>query len=205
MKAIDQISNEYKMTLQGKVHVTFEGLLDAAHSQGLRSIETDLRQAPTEANKWTTISWARVTFADGRVFTGIGDANSTNTNKMVALHSIRMAETRAKCRALRDALNIKGAAWEELGGGDEAQAKPAAATPAPAAAPAETTEDPATDDQKKRIAQLCDKLEWDTDKRQRWLVKRFNKTSRAQLTFLEAEEALKELRERSLAQAGEAA
>ena len=51
-------------------------------------------------------------------YTGIGDANVQNTGKMVAAHYIRMAETRAKARALRDALNVGGAALEELGDDD---------------------------------------------------------------------------------------
>jgi hypothetical protein len=77
-------------------------------------------QAPSAANENTAISHARVTIAgtDGqhRIFTGLGDANPRNTNKMIAAHIVRMSETRAKARALRDALNIKGASFEELGG-----------------------------------------------------------------------------------------
>jgi len=49
------------------------------------------------------------------VFTGIGDANPANVNRKIAAHIIRMAETRGKARALRDAVNIGIVSLEELG------------------------------------------------------------------------------------------
>lgn len=108
------------ITISGREHVTYDELIDKAHHEQLLGIETQLVQAPTTANENTAISHARVTIAgpDGahRIFTGLGDANPRNTNKMIAAHIVRMSETRAKARALRDALNIKGASFEELGG-----------------------------------------------------------------------------------------
>lgn len=58
---------------------------------------------------------------DDRVFEGIGDATRKNVAKNIAGHLIRMAETRAKARALRDAVNIGATALEELG---EAEVEP---------------------------------------------------------------------------------
>ncbi len=52
---------------------------------------------------------------DGGRFTGIGDASPDNVGRTIAPHIIRMAETRAKARALRDAVNIGVTALEELG------------------------------------------------------------------------------------------
>jgi hypothetical protein len=52
-------------------------------------------------------------------FTGIGDASPDNVGRMIAVHTIRMAETRAKARALRDAINVGVTAFEELGDVDE--------------------------------------------------------------------------------------
>lgn len=52
-------------------------------------------------------------------FTGIGDASPENVGGNIAPHSIRMAETRAKARALRDAINVGMAAFEELSVGEE--------------------------------------------------------------------------------------
>jgi hypothetical protein len=52
-------------------------------------------------------------------FTGIGDANPSNVTRMMAPHLLRMAETRAKARALRDAVNVGVTALEELADADE--------------------------------------------------------------------------------------
>jgi predicted amidohydrolase YtcJ len=49
-------------------------------------------------------------------FTGIEDANPDNVNRKIVPHLIRRAETRAKARAMRDAVNIGVVAMEELGG-----------------------------------------------------------------------------------------
>lgn len=112
------MDSKYIVKISGKEHVTFDGLLDEAHRAGLVSIQVDVIQKPLEENAWTTICSASASFGDGRLFQEIGDANPKNCNSKIAIHSIRMAATRAKARALRDALNIKGAAFEELGGED---------------------------------------------------------------------------------------
>jgi hypothetical protein len=108
----------YIVKIQGKEHVTYDGLLDEAHKKGLVSLQVEVIQQPREDNAWTTICHATASLSNGSLFQEIGDANPKNTNSKIALHSIRMAATRAKARALRDALNVKGAAFEELGGED---------------------------------------------------------------------------------------
>ena len=113
---------------------TYAGLLSRAHEEGLKGISTKLVQIPAEENRWVAICLAQVT-TDRGVFTGIGDASSDNVNRKIVPHIIRMAETRAKARALRDAVNIGVVSLEELGGDeDEVQA----GSPAPAQAPAPT-------------------------------------------------------------------
>lgn len=109
---------KYIVRISGKEHVTYDGLLDEAHKKGLVSMQVDVVQQPREENGWTTICHATASFTSGALFAEIGDANPKNCNSKIAAHSIRMAATRAKARALRDALNIKGAALEELGGED---------------------------------------------------------------------------------------
>jgi hypothetical protein len=111
---IATIDRQYIINRQGKDVVLYAGLLDLAHRSGLKSITTKLLAAPNEANAWTAIVWAEVV-TDSGIFSGIGDANPANVGRMVTLHTIRMAETRAKARALRDALNVGGVSLEELG------------------------------------------------------------------------------------------
>ena len=111
---------EYMIERQGKRFVLYAGLLEEAHSRGLRSIETELLQVPTGENGEVAIVRAVVRTEDGK-FTGIGDASPQNVNRTIAPHVIRMAETRAKARALRDAINVGVTAFEELGGEDGAE------------------------------------------------------------------------------------
>ena len=108
------------ITRQGKQYVLFAGLLDEAHNRGLNSIDTELVQAPTEDNGRVAICKARVEMEDGRTFSGIGDASPENVGRNIVPHIIRMAETRAKARALRDAVNVGATALEELADGDDA-------------------------------------------------------------------------------------
>lgn len=113
---------------EGKDFILYAGLLDLLHqeSQGHFMIHTHLEQAPLPANGETAIVSARVEMLAGnddsgpfhetkRSATGIGDANPGNVNRQMTAHTIRLAETRAKARALRDLLNIGLVAAEELG------------------------------------------------------------------------------------------
>lgn len=118
------IPDEFKISQRGKVYVLYAGLLAEAHERGLRSIETELVQIPDESNGNRAVVKAAVhMFAtveaqngpDGQTFTGIGDASPENVGKAISAHLIRMAETRAKARALRDAVNVGAAAFEEIG------------------------------------------------------------------------------------------
>ena len=97
---------------------TYAGLLARAHEEGLCDITTSIIELPSEKNAMTAICFAKITTSKG-TFTGIGDANAENVNRRIAPHILRMAETRAKARALRDAVNIGVVALEELGGNDE--------------------------------------------------------------------------------------
>jgi predicted amidohydrolase YtcJ len=123
------VREEYMIERQGKRFVLYAGLLEEAHSRGLRSIETELLQIPGQENGEVAIVRAVVRTEEGK-YTGIGDASPENVNRAIAPHLIRMAETRAKARALRDAINVGVTAFEELGGEEpaEAAARPAART-----------------------------------------------------------------------------
>ena len=126
---------EYMIERQGKRFVLYAGLLEEAHSRGLRSIETDLLQVPDAGNGEVAIVKAVVRTEDGK-FTGIGDASPENVNRNIAPHVIRMAETRAKARALRDAINVGVTAFEELGGPGEDGASEVVESPRDSARPA---------------------------------------------------------------------
>lgn len=93
--------------------VTYAGLLSLAHDQGLKKIETALVQLPEEANGHTAVFLAIVETESG-IYKGHGDASPDNVASRIIPHIIRMAETRAKARALRDAVNIGVVSIEEL-------------------------------------------------------------------------------------------
>jgi len=93
--------------------VTYAGLLSLAHDQGLKKIETALVQLPEETNGHTAVFLAIVETESG-IYKGHGDASPDNVASRIIPHIIRMAETRAKARALRDAVNIGVVSIEEL-------------------------------------------------------------------------------------------
>jgi hypothetical protein len=115
----------YMVERQGKTFVLYAGLLGHAHDLGLEGITTVLIQVPSDENGRVAIVMASVTMKSAnanrpeavRVFTGIGDASPDNVARMMIPHILRMAETRAKARALRDATNIAVTSVEELGPG----------------------------------------------------------------------------------------
>ena len=121
------MKKEFIVERQGKSFVLYAGLLDLAHQNGLKEIRTELVQIPTTDNHQVAICVATVlieTEGVARIFTGIGDAAPENVSPAMRTVLIRMAETRAKARALRDAVNVGVAAFEELGD-DESHEAPA--------------------------------------------------------------------------------
>lgn len=108
------IRPEHMVELSGRSFVLYAGLLAEAHERGLKAIEVELIQAPSQANEQTAIMRATVILKDGESFTDYGDASPRNTASRVASALLRMASTRAKGRALRDAVNIGTTMVEEL-------------------------------------------------------------------------------------------
>lgn len=133
------MKREFLIDRQGKQFVLYAGLLDLAHERGLVSIQTEAITVTADLAMFK----ATVTMAnekDGaRTFEGHGDATPANVGRNIIPHFIRMAETRAKARALRDALNIGAAALEELGDMDDVEGghvPPPRPAPPPRQAPA---------------------------------------------------------------------
>ena len=124
------LKSEFKIKRDGKDYVLYAGVLDLAHQQGLSGITTVLVQIPSELNGMTAICHATVQ-TDRGSFSGLGDASPTSVSRMLVPHLIRMAETRSKARALRDAVNVGVTALEELGGGEDDGPPPTGGWPKP--------------------------------------------------------------------------
>lgn len=110
--------------------IAYAELLKIAHEEGLKSIHTELLREPSEENGRQCIVKATVETERGR-YEGIGDADPSNVEDFLAPHLIRVAETRAKARALRDAVNVGVISFEELDGVSQDRA----ASPGPGASP----------------------------------------------------------------------
>lgn len=112
---------EFMVDRNGKQFVLYAGLLDEAHKQGLTELRTNLLQIPDETNGHVAIVYATAVMGEDapgkkvRTFTGIGDASPANVARAMVTCTIRLAETRAKARALRDAVNVGTVAFEEIG------------------------------------------------------------------------------------------
>ena len=136
--AVKVDKQKFVINQQGKDHVLFSGLIDALHqlSLGFFSVDTRIEQLPTAENGHQAVCSALVRVYDPdnpdvvrRSCSGIGDASPANVNRMMANALIRMAETRAKARALRDLLNVGMVAFEELGPQTDAEGEARADAP----------------------------------------------------------------------------
>ena len=110
--ALDWVTlpSQYIQLIDGKPFVRYAGLLAMAHQRGLQQLEATFLSVTASL----ALAQATATFKDGRRFTESGDATPENAHVGVRPHFARLALTRAKARALRDALNIGMAAVEEL-------------------------------------------------------------------------------------------
>lgn len=160
------MKSEFLIQRNGKIFVLYAGLLDLAHDRGLRDLRVELVQSPSASNSFVAIAKAIATVKHGdtfAIFEEIGDASAANTSKAIAPHIIRMAATRAKARALRDALNIGVTALEELKGDGESAPEISDDTPfedepsAPSAPSRVSTGREATDKQVAYLTTLCTK------------------------------------------------
>lgn len=135
------------ITRGGKQFVLFAGLLDEFHAKAREpefegahpTITTDLHQVPVLDGNTSGEDVAIVTAEAGYKdregnwvfgpFSGIGDASPDNVGNNIVPHIIRMAETRAKARALRDAVNVGATSLEELSGSEQEEGDAGEASP----------------------------------------------------------------------------
>ena len=103
--------NDYIISLQGKEYILFNGLLYLAHKQGLKSIHTEIIEH--NRSEGFCIVKATVTGEKG-TFSSYGDACPATCGKKIKDAYIRMADTRATCRALRFFCGIGITSLDEL-------------------------------------------------------------------------------------------
>lgn len=135
--------------------ILYKQLIGLAHTAGLTNILTELIQLPHEANGGIAVFKATVILEQEGVtktFTAYGDAAKNNVAQAMIHCLPRMAETRAKARALRDAVNVGAVAAEELPDYEEGAAS-AGRYVAPKAEP--TPNAPITEAQTEAIRSLC--------------------------------------------------
>jgi len=122
-----KINEEHIITIDGKPFVKYAGLLEAAHRAGLKDLQVKLIQSPSRDNGYTAVCEATAiikTRSREKVYVEIGDANPISIgDARLNPHAIRIAATRAKARALRDALRISICSVEELAMGNGAAFK----------------------------------------------------------------------------------
>jgi len=132
-KLTSEFRQAYLTNIKGKEAVTAVGLTVLGHEKGFKELKTEIVQYPNNANDMTCIVKADLigygwSPSEEKVvevaFSAIGDANPANCSKMVAASFIRMAETRAIGRVLRNYTNIGMLCSDEIGSATEIQVEP---------------------------------------------------------------------------------
>lgn len=199
MREMAKINEKFIVNLKGKDFVTYEGLLDLAHQEGLISIETELLQIPSKENGETAIVKAIAKTKD-RIFIDIGDASPNSVNGMIRPHIIRMASTRAKARALRDLTNVGMTAIEELGDDSEiinntSNTEPVKVFKSDSDKQAIVDNSLATDRQIKAIYAIAKNKSYTEESLKNYVKSVYNKDSIKELTRQEASDVIQMLNE----------
>lgn len=115
VKVSEEFKQKYETSIKGQKAIKAEGLLVLAHFKGIKSLETNILQYPSQANNLSCIvesvlvgyDWSPIEDKIVEVkYRAIGDASPTNCSSMVAGAFIRMAETRAIARVCRKYTNF---------------------------------------------------------------------------------------------------
>ena len=104
---------DYVISRRGADYILYEGLLAEAHRQGLTAILTHLLQPPTPDNGGLAVCAAVVETSRGR-FYGLGEARLHESTRLGGRGLVGLAESRAKARALRDAVGAAQTPMEDL-------------------------------------------------------------------------------------------
>ena len=102
--------------LDNRWYVTNAGLLQIARRNRCAGIRTAIEKGLSDpaANRWVFKATVYKS-PRSRGFVGYGDADPSNVSPLVRGAEMRVAETRATCRALRKAYGIGASSLEELG------------------------------------------------------------------------------------------
>ena len=95
----DDFKKKFIISLKGKDHILYKGLIQLGHDKGIRDFTCKLVQFPKQENNYTAIAEATLVDLDGGTWTDFADANANNCTGLVAPHFPRLASTRAKARA----------------------------------------------------------------------------------------------------------
>ena len=186
---MSKLDERFIVNLKDKDFVTYEGLLDLAHQEGLISIDVELLQIPSKDNGDIAIVRAVAKTKD-RTFVDIGDAGPNSVNSMIKPHIIRMASTRAKARALRDLTNIGMTAIEEII--DEEKPKQNKRSDNNKS---DKKDNLATQSQLNLMYKLVKEKNYGNDSISSYIKNAYNKDSSTELTKKEASEIIKMLNE----------
>lgn len=150
------VNEQFVISLKGKQFVLLAGLLDLAHQQGLRSIETEVMAelCIPEEKRFVVRAIGRFRTGEGEdaIWSAHGDSDPTNSQMRGA--ELRHAETRAIARMLRFATNVAMTAFEELGPDAEHQNGHQEAHAARTGPPQRAKHDP-TDHAEKTACAVC--------------------------------------------------
>jgi hypothetical protein len=115
LAGLDSLSTKYGLSiglgdlllLDGKWYVTHAGLLRTAQRRRCHGIRTSLQKDVSDpiASRWVFKATVYKT-PSSRGFVGYGDADPTNVSTLVRGAELRMAETRAVDRALRNLITL---------------------------------------------------------------------------------------------------
>ena len=108
-----QILDENDNVLEERIVTTYRKLLEAAHAAGLKEVRTKLVAVPSAISREIAVVRATVLLPKG-TFTGLGDASPESVPEKLKHATVRVAETRSVCRAIRAALGVAFVAVEEL-------------------------------------------------------------------------------------------
>lgn len=98
---------------EGRDYIRYEGLRHLAHGL-IKEMRVDIVQFPRPENGGVAVVYACITDTEGREWAAHGDAGPLNCAPEVLPHRIRIAEIRAKGRAMRDMLDLDMVMFEEL-------------------------------------------------------------------------------------------